>query len=57
MSPSAEVKLADVIVHRYNCPISTNAWPETQIDHLILISVKNMISFSVSIYKGAFDII
>jgi len=45
MSPAAELNLADVIVHRYNCPISTNAWPVTQIDYLIIISVINVISF------------
>ena len=45
MSPPPEVNLADVIVHRYNCYISTNALPDTQIDHLILISVKNVINY------------
>ena len=59
MSPQSEVIPADVIVHRYNCPISINGWHETQIDHLILMSVINVISFppSVSIYKGVCHII
>jgi hypothetical protein len=59
MSPPAHVNLVDVIVHRYNCPISTNAWPVTQIDNLIIISVKNVITYLVpaSIYKGICDII
>jgi len=45
MSPPPEVNLADVIVHRYNFYISTNALPDTQIDYLILISVKNVINY------------